>query len=166
MLGHLVFVDHPPDADPDLVTPGDAALLHHPLHLVQFLCGRQQKILPFGGAHPGQLGIPTGDQPLAGEVGMGQLEQVALIEQAHLQDTAVQQFPDPPGLQGTDPVHPLDVLERIDLLLGDHSPIAHQHEVLDPEGILDLRDLFQQRRRIPGVAFVNGHGGRAAARSG
>ena len=51
--------------------------------------GGGEQVVAFAGALVGQGGVAAGDQPFAGVVGVGDLGQVLLVEQAHLQRPVV-----------------------------------------------------------------------------
>ena len=85
---------------------------------------------------------------------MRQLEQVAFVEQSHLHLPGWDQFLDRLRTEGCDPVDPVDLTQGVDLLLGDHPPIADQNDALHAT----LR-IFStsQGRRIGRVAFEDRH---------
>ena len=86
----------------------------------------------------GQLPVPARDEPFPREGRIGQLEQVALIEQAHLQRAALQQCPNRSRLEGGDPVDVLDVAQGLDLRLADHPALPDQHHAVEPEVLTEL----------------------------
>jgi hypothetical protein len=47
------------------------------------------------------------------------------------------------------------LLEDLDPSVGDHPPVADEHHMLDPEGVLDTLNRGQQRGRIAGVALMH-----------
>ena len=96
----------------------------------------------------GQLGIPAGHQLFAREVGMRQGTQVALIEEAELDVAVRHEGANGPGLERGEPVHAGEALQRGDLRLRDHPPVAHHHERFHPKSLADPLDLGHQRRRI------------------
>jgi len=55
------------------------------------------------------------------------------------------------------PVDALDLPKCIDLLLGDHSPVADHHESPNSELLAHLVDLRQQGFRIARVALEDRH---------
>jgi hypothetical protein len=89
VLAGVVLVDHLADGDPDLRGAGQPSGLDAGGDGGQQPFGRLQQVLAFAGAIGGQDRVAAGDQPLAGVVRAGDLGQVLLIEQAHLQGPAV-----------------------------------------------------------------------------
>jgi len=88
VLADLAPVDDSPDADADLVRVLDPALAELVFDLGQEGVGGGQQILALAGALGGQQRVPAGDQPLAGVIRAGDLGQVLLVEQRHLQRAA------------------------------------------------------------------------------
>ena len=88
---------------------------------------------------------------------MRQLEQVAFVEQSHLHLPGWDQFLDRLRTEGCDPVDPVDLTQGVDLLLGDHPPIADQNDALHAKVASHLLDLGEQGRRIGRVAFEDRH---------
>src|SRR5262249_10632120 len=86
-------------------------MLDHRAHFLKLGTGRLEQRLAFGGAQLGQLGIAAGDQPLAGIIGMRELEQIALVEQSQLQAAGLDQQVNLCAFErrdpGTTPVKPL-----------------------------------------------------------
>ena len=74
---------------------------------------------------------------------MGQLEQITLVEQIHLQRAAVEELVNRLWAKGRDPVDPLEVTQDVDLFLGDHAAVADQDETLQTELLSDFGELRQ-----------------------
>ena len=62
-------------------------------------------------------------------VGVGDLEQVLLVEQRQLQRRVVDQDPDLVGAQRADPIHVGRTQLVTDARAGEHAAIAHQGDV-------------------------------------
>ena len=103
VLADFVFVEHLTDPHADLVAPGERAVVDAGPDLLQFLLGRLQQRLAFVRAQLRQIDIAAGHQPLARELRMRELKEIALIEQAELQRTALHQGADLRALQRRDP---------------------------------------------------------------
>ena len=58
---------------------------------------------------------------------VGELEQVAFIEQPQLQGFTLDQRPDLPALERRDPAQSGALAQRLDMRLSDHALVAHQH---------------------------------------
>src|SRR5205823_10116371 len=84
------------------------------------------------GAPAGELAIAAGDEALAGEVGVLELEQVALVEQVHLQRAALEQGADLAALERGDPAEVLTT-QLLDRGLADHAAVADHHDVAQAE---------------------------------
>ena len=89
MLGHLELVDHLADLEPDLVGADEASLLNRRDDGGEGFFGGDQQLAALALAFFGQERIATSDQPFAGVVGMGELGQVALVEEAELEGSVV-----------------------------------------------------------------------------
>src|SRR5664279_1885272 len=89
VLGHLVPADDLPDPDPDLAGTSQAPGSHGGDDLCQLdvRCVQQGQAFPC--AFGGQGGVTAGDQAFPGVVGVGDLGEVGLVEQAHLQGSVV-----------------------------------------------------------------------------
>jgi len=153
VLLHLVLVDDLADPQADLVLAFEPTCADHGLHFAQFRLGGLDHGLAGSSPVGSQFGIAAGDKPFAGVVGMGELEEVAFVEQAQLQGAAFHQGADRPSLQRGDPRDALKLLQCFDLLLADHTPIADQDHFVDAELIADLGNLGQQGCRVAGVAL-------------
>lgn len=89
---------------------------------------------------------------------MGELEQVALIEESPLDGPGLDQLADRLRAQRRDPVDAVDRAQCIDLLVGDHPPVPDQGQPLDPELLSELLHLRQQGFRVPGLALEDRDG--------
>ena len=138
-----------PIADGCLAIESTAA--DHPADRVERRGRCLEQRLALGAAPLGQLRVATGDESLARPVWMFELEDVALVKQTHLDGAGVDELADGFGAQRGQPVDPVDRTERSDLLLGDHPPVADEHELLDAEVLPQRVDLAQQGRRITRV---------------
>ena len=64
--------------------------------------------------------------------------------------------------QGADPVDAADLGEALDAGLCEHAPVAHQHDVGEPEGVAQLVQLGLEGGGIGGVPAKGLHRDRAA----
>jgi hypothetical protein len=115
--------------------------------------GGGEQLAAFAGPFGGQGGVAAGDQPLVRVVRVGDLGQVALIEQRQLQRPVVTgQRGDRRCPQAGQPAQPAEVFQRLDPGGGDHAPVADHDQVGQPEpGPHDL-DGVGERGRVGGVA--------------
>jgi hypothetical protein len=88
VLGHLVPADDPPDPHPDLAGTGKAPGIGGD-DLGQLNIGGFQQCQAFAGLLGGQGGVTARDQAFPGIVGVGDLGEVGLVEQGHLQWSVV-----------------------------------------------------------------------------
>src|SRR5262249_56113747 len=126
----------------------------------QFLGGGEE-FFAGAGAVGGQGGVAAGDQPLAGELRAGDLGQVLLIEQGHVQRAVLgHQLADGGGAQRGDP--PVGVLalqlaavfggvEGLDPGAGNHPPVAHHDHLGQAELVPDDLDDLGEGGRVAGV---------------
>jgi hypothetical protein len=89
VLGHLVPADDLPDPDPDLSGADQSPSNHSGGDLGQLRVGGVQQGQAFAGPLLCQGGVAAGDQAFPGVVGVGDLGQVGLVEQGHLQGSVV-----------------------------------------------------------------------------
>jgi hypothetical protein len=89
VLGHLVPADDLPDPDPDLPVIGQAARGHGGDDLGQLGVGRVQQRQASAGPLGSQGRVTAGDQAFPGVVRVGDLGEVGLVEQGHLQRSVV-----------------------------------------------------------------------------
>ena len=170
VLAHLELSADLADCDADLIGAGQGSLADALGDVGQFLLGRLQEVLAFAGAFGGQRRVAAGDQPFAGVVGVGDLGEVLLVEQAHLQRPVVAgQFRDRRGTQRGDPIEKrcgagfvVEFAELVDAGAGDHAAVADQHQPLDAELVLDHLHDLGERARVVGVAREHPYCDRAA----
>jgi hypothetical protein len=93
------------------------------------------------GAQFGERRIAAGDQAFARVVGVGELEQVALVEQPQLQRVLAYEAADLPALECGDPTRACRLAQGVDLGLADHAPIADQHHLVQTEVGVELLHL-------------------------
>ena len=130
VFGHLVLVDHFADFEADLVGAGEAARGDGGQDRCQELFGGGEQFAAFAGAFGGQEWVAAADEPLAGVVGVGDLGEVLIIEQAHLQRPVVGgQGGDGRGAQRGQPAEPAEVFESGDAGGGDHAAVPDHHHV-------------------------------------
>ena len=94
---------------------------------------------------------------------MGELEQIALIEQAQLQGAALHQGADLRTLERGDPGQPVERAQGVDRFVRDHPPIPDQHQTMEGKLLPQLIDLRHQRAPIRRVALVHRGRHRTAA---
>ncbi len=152
MLADLALIDDLADLHPDLVSVFHPARLYRRPDFAQFFLRGFQQGFAFGGALAGQRGIAAADQPLARVSGVGDLGEVLLVEQRHLQRPVVAgQRRDLGGAQGGDPACAGQRLQLADPHLGDRPAVADQDDLTEPEFVAYYRDDFPERDRIGGV---------------
>ena len=96
---------------------------------------------------------------------MGDLGEVLLVEQAHLQRAGVGgQRGDLRGAQRGQPAHPAELLQGGDAGGGDHAAVPDHHHVLQREGVFHRGDRGGERGRVGGVAGEHPDRDRAAGR--
>ena len=88
VFGHLVFVDHRADPEPDLVRAGQPAGGDRGEDGGQEVFGGGEQFAAFAGPFGGQERVAAGDQAFAGVVGVADLGEVLLVEQGRLQRPA------------------------------------------------------------------------------
>src|SRR5674476_44696 len=89
VLGHLVPADDLPDPDPDLAGTSQAPGNHSTVDLGQLRVGGVQQCQAFTSPLGGQGRVTAGDQSFPGVVGVGDLGEVHLVEQGHLQRAVI-----------------------------------------------------------------------------
>src|ERR1019366_3908253 len=110
VLGHLVPADDLAYPDPDLAGTAQASGIGCGDDLGQFRVGGFQQCQAFAGPLGGQGGVAAGDQAFPGVVRVGDLGEVHLVEQGHLQRSVVGcQCGDRRGAQRGDPAEPTEV---------------------------------------------------------
>ena len=158
VLGHLALVDHAPGALADLPRARVAELaalpLDHLLDLLQVSLGQRQQLLAFAGSLGRDRRVAAHDQSLAGELRGRDLAQPLLVKQRELKARRDGQLLDLRSAQRGDEPDAL-LLEHLDPGVGDHPAVADEHQVLDPERVLDALDRGAERGRVPGVALVH-----------
>src|SRR5262249_33346770 len=98
--------------------------------------------------------VAAGDETLAGEVGRGDLGQIALVEQGRLQRSLV--LGERGGLRSpetADPVEPGGLQLFRDTRRCDHATVPDHGNVRQPEPPPQLVDLLSHRLRICGIAL-------------
>mgnify|MGYP000567722867 CR=1 FL=1 len=144
MLGDLVAVDDGADLEGDLGlaaqwiarTPnggGDDGEIGF---------GRRQQVLALARALAREIGIAADDQPLARKVRCAEFDQVAFVEQPHLQMPLLDQGADRGALERTDPTDALGLAHLGDDLLRDHAAVAHHHQLPDAEALAQALHLL------------------------
>jgi hypothetical protein len=140
VLGHLALVDHPAGTFADLPRGGAfelaALAFDHLLDLGQVVLGALEQLLAFARALGRDRRVATDDQPLTVELWGADLAQPALVKQRELKVGRERQRLDLRRAQGGDEPHAL-LLEHLDPRFGDHPPVADEHQVLDPEPVLE-----------------------------
>ncbi len=152
MLADFALVDDLADFDPDLAGAFQPGRGHLRCDLFQFCLGGGQQGFALGGALGGQRGVAAADQPLARVAGVGDLGEVLVAGQRHLQRPVIAgQGRDGGGPEGRDPARPGQRLQLADPHLGDRPAVADQDDLTEPEFVPYDRDDFPERDRIGGV---------------
>jgi hypothetical protein len=98
---------------------------------------------------------------------VGDLGQVLLVEQAHLQGPVIGgQGLDGRGAQRGDPAQSAEFLELFDPGGGDHAAVSDHHHVRQAVPGLEVRGEGLERGRVRGIAGNDGHGHGPAVRVG
>jgi len=160
VLGDLVFVDDLAGAHTNLVRLLQSSVGNHARHRLQLRGGGREQITALVRAQLGQLRVAAYHQALAREILVRELVEVALVEQAQLNRTGIDELSDRTGFQGRDPIHARAFVEGVDLFLRDHAAVPDQGHRHQREVLLQLVELVQQRLGISGIALEhrNGHG--------
>ena len=99
----------------------------------------------------------TDHQPLARVIRGGDFGQVLLVQQGELQGPFLDQFSNRSAGQRGDPPHAGMLAKFVDLRLGQHAAIPHQHHPLETKALTQLLHLIAHRGRVAGVARINLH---------
>src|SRR5208283_4960573 len=124
---------------------------------------RIEKALALACTHLGQLLVLTRNQAFAWKALILEGEEVALIKQAELQGSRVDQRPNATALERRHPGCAFLLAKRLDLLLRYHPAIADDDEAGDPEVLLHALHLVHRRGRVRCVALVRANRYRATA---
>ena len=154
VLAHLAPVDDLADPDPDLVGVDEPAGGDRGDDLAEVGVGGGQQGGALAGAFVGQRRVTAGHQPLAGVVGMGDLGEVGLVEQADSwsgPSSAASAATSGARSAVTQPNPPRSRNAAI-LRTGDHPAVADQHQVGQAELGAHHVDGGGERGRVGGVA--------------
>jgi hypothetical protein len=151
---HIVTVKDFVNPYPDFIATGERAVLNPCADALEFLLGRFQQCLALVCAQLAQLHVATGHEPFPGEVRMGKLEQIALIEEAQLQRAALHEGADLRALERGDPGESVERAQLIDRFVRDHPPIPDEHHTLKPKVLAQLTRR-QERIHVRRVALVH-----------
>ena len=122
------------------------------------LLGGGQQFGPFARALFRQQRIEASNQTLAGKVRMGDLDQIRLVEEGHLQLTTGGQFLNLAGAQSRDPLDAAGGRQVLaNACAGDHAAVADQHDIGKAEAFAQLFDLRGDRFGIARVALEDLH---------
>ena len=157
MLGHLAPVDDLADPDSDLVGVDEPAGGDRGDDLAEVGVGGGEQGGAFAGAFVGQRRVAAGHQPLAGVVGMADLGEVGLVEQADSwsgPSAAASAATSGARSAVTQPNPPSSRRAAI-LRTGDHPAVADQDQVGQPELVADHVDGGGEGGRVGGVAGEN-----------
>src|SRR5207253_4572037 len=160
VLAGLVPADHLADIDPDGPGAGELAGLDPGDEGGEQLLGGGQEFFAGAGAVGGQDRVAAGDQPLAGEVGGGDLGEVLLIEQGQLERAVVgHELADGGGAQRGDPsvgIGPrrpvFQLVQGLDPGGGDHPAVPDHDHFLQAELLPDHVRDGGERGGVAGVA--------------
>src|SRR4030088_3065494 len=166
MLGHLVLVDDLTDLYANVVLSRKTPGLHPGYDLFEILLGRLKHVLTLMSAQLRELWVPACDETLAREVGMGELEQVAFIEEIGLDMLVIDQHLDCATLECSNPIDAVGLADLLDCPLRDHAAVADDHHLLDTKVLSQPLHLRQEGLAIAGIAIMHADRNRAAARIG
>src|SRR5262249_38254648 len=107
VLRDLVLVHHLARPHPNGAASLELATRNHFAHLLELLGGRRNQRLSLMCTQLRELRIAAGHEPFAGEVGVRELEQVAMIKQSQLQLPINDKGSNLPALQCRDPTEVL-----------------------------------------------------------
>ena len=165
MLGNLVLVDDSADPQANLALLPQPSALDHPLHLGQLpLGGRDQRDACLCTVL-GDERVPTNHQPLPGVVTMGDLHQIALIEQRRLDRPILDEGAHLVPLEGRDPPNPRESLlpsQFVDLPAAECPAIPHHRQSLHPERLAPPLHFSDECGRVGRVPRVDGRRHRTA----
>ena len=140
------------------------------------LLGGGEQVLAGAGPVGGQDRVAAGDEPLAGELGRGDLGEVLLVEQGQLEGAVVgHELADGGGAQGGDPpvgvrVWPrgpvVGLVQGVDAGAGDHAAVADHDHLGQPELLAHHVGDGGERGGVAGVAGEDPDRDRAAFRVG
>ena len=163
MLGHLVLVDDLADLYANVVLSSETSGFYPGYDLFEILFSRLKLVLALMSAQLRELSVPAGDETFAREVGMGELEQIAFIEQIGLDLLVIDQHPDCAAFECGNPVDAIAMAELVDRLLRDHAAVADDHQPLDAKVLSQPPHLRQEGLAIAGIAIMHADRNRAAA---
>ena len=138
VLFHLALVDHLADRERDRRRPGERAGLDPRFDRRQRGLGRGEQVFAFARPLGRHQRVAADDKPLARVVGACDLAQVLLVEERQLQRALLDQLLHLRRLQRGNPADPLLGGERLQVGLGDHAPVDHQHERRQAEAAAEL----------------------------
>jgi len=84
-------------------------------------------------------------------------KEVPLIKKSHLDRTVGGELLDCLGTKRANPVNTIDIMQCIDLFLGQHPSVANHHKLLDTKRIPHFLNLWHKRLRVASVAFIDRH---------
>ena len=166
VFADLVLIEHSTELQTDRGLPVQRPACDALADLLKLKRSRLEEGLALVRSHLRKLRITAGNEPLARIGGGRDLKEIALIEEAQLQRTGLNERADLATLQGRDPGHALDALDLADRFVRDHAAISHQHHTLKSKGLLELCDLRHQGLRIPRITLVHRHRDRATLPGG
>jgi hypothetical protein len=156
VFADLAAADDGANGKADLVGPAQRFARAHDalVNVLEVLFGGIEQLASLASAFLGESGVLADDEPLAREVRAYDLGEIALVEKRQLQGTAFGgELLDRWRFQRGDPVDPRRLEVVFNACLGDHPAVADHDDTLEPEALLELRNLIADCRWIAGVTF-------------
>jgi hypothetical protein len=140
VLSHLVAVEHPPGAPPDLSGIAEPSGGDGDDDLCEVGRDRPEQRLALSGPSGGEEGVLAGHEALAFVVGVCDLAEVLLVEQRGRDRTVSQERVDLRSPQRRHPSEAAGFFECRDTRRGDHAPVADEDDPAEPEARLGRLD--------------------------
>ncbi len=156
---HLVAIDAVANPQPNRSCALKRMLEYRGSYLLEQGFGSLQQVLAYLRMAPGERAVVAHQQPFTGKLGMGQLNPVAMI--IRMQAPVPLQPSDHAAFQRGNPAEIGMLAQGINMGLGDHSTIAHQHHPGQRELLLQPPHLGHQGLRVGDIARMHRDGYRS-----
>jgi len=135
VLGHLVAVLDPADPHPDGRGAAQRPACHGGGDAREVGLGGDQQRLALARPLRGEDRVATDHQALAREVGAGDLDEVALVEERELQRALQHEAPDGRCTQGAQPADAAHLAQAGDARAREHPAVPHEDHPGQPERV-------------------------------